>query len=82
MSTYSVSSARVKITDRVDSGPRDPRLALGSDACNAATRYLPFAGDVAAYRVWDSIKTVEIAWTRVHAISDFNTCLKEENKWM
>ena len=46
------------------------------------TRYLPFAGDVAAYRAWDSIKTVEIAWTRVNAISDYNTCLKEENKWM
>ena len=46
------------------------------------TRYLPFAGDVAAYQAWDSIITVEIAWTRVHAISDYNTCLKEENKWM
>ena len=46
------------------------------------TRYLPFAGDVAAYRAWDSILTVEIACTRVHAISDYNTCLKEENKWM
>ena len=29
---------------------------------------------MAVYRAWDSIITVEIAWTRVHAISDYNTC--------
>ena len=46
------------------------------------TRYLPFAGDVAAYRALDSIKTAEIAWTRVHAINDYNMCLKEESKWI
>ena len=32
------------------------------------TRYLPFAGDVAAYRALDSVRTTLIAWTRVHAI--------------
>ena len=29
---------------------------------------LPFAGDVDARQALDSIKTVEIAWIRVHAI--------------
>ena len=32
------------------------------------TRFLPFAGDVDAWQALDAVKTVEIAWTRVHAI--------------
>ena len=32
------------------------------------TRYLPFAGDVDARQASDSVRTAEIAWTRVHAI--------------
>ena len=35
------------------------------------------AGDVAAWRASDRIRAVEIAWTRVHAITDYNTCLKK-----
>ena len=34
------------------------------------------AGDVAAWRASDRIRAAEIAWTRVHAITDHNTCLK------
>ena len=37
---------------------------------------LPFAGDVAAWQASDRIRAAEIAWTRVHAITDHNTCLK------
>ena len=32
------------------------------------THVLPFAGDVDARRALDSVRTVEIAWTRVHVI--------------
>ena len=32
------------------------------------THVLPFAGDVDARRASDSVRTAEIAWTRVHAI--------------
>ena len=38
---------------------------------------LPFAGDVDARRALDSVKTAEIVWTRVHAISKLFTCAKE-----
>ena len=38
---------------------------------------LTSSGRVAARRASDSIKTVEIAWTRVHAISKSTTCAKE-----
>ena len=38
------------------------------------THVLPFAGDVDARRASDSIKTAEIAWTRVHAIIKSSTC--------
>ena len=38
---------------------------------------LTSAGHVAARRASDSIKTVEIAWTRVHAIIKSTTCAKE-----
>ena len=37
---------------------------------------LPFSGDVDARQASDSIKTVEIAWTRVHAIIKSGTCAK------
>ena len=36
------------------------------------THVLPFAGDVDALRASDSVRTAEIAWTRVHQI---NTCV-------
>ena len=35
---------------------------------------LPFAGDVDAWRASDSIRTAEIAWTRVHAIIKSSMC--------
>ena len=38
------------------------------------THILPFAGDVDARRASDSIRTVEIAWTRVHAIIKSSMC--------
>ena len=37
---------------------------------------LPFAGDVDARQASDSIKTAEIAWTRVHVIIKSSTCAK------
>ena len=37
---------------------------------------LPFAGDMDARQTSDSIKTAEIAWTRVHAIIKSGTCGK------
>ena len=37
---------------------------------------LPFAGDVDARRESDSVRTAEIAWTRVHAIIKSDTCAK------
>ena len=41
------------------------------------SRYvLPFAGDVDARLASDSIRTAEIAWTRVHAIIKSSTCTK------
>ena len=39
---------------------------------------LPFAGDVAAQQASDMVdpdRAASIAWTRVHAISDYNTCV-------
>ena len=33
-----------------------------------------FSGDVVAYRAFDAVRTVEIAWTQVHAIIKSNTC--------
>ena len=36
---------------------------------------LTYAGRVAARGALDSGGTAEIAWTRVHAISDYNTCV-------
>ena len=38
--------------------------------------FLTCARCVAAQRTLDSIKTTEIAWTRVHAIIKLGTCLK------
>ena len=40
------------------------------------THVLPFAGDVDARRASDSVRTAEIAWTRVHAIIKSGTCSK------
>ena len=38
------------------------------------THVLPFAGDMDAWRTSDLIRTVEISWTRVHAIIKSSTC--------
>ena len=42
---------------------------------------LTSAGRVAAQRASDSIKTVEIAWTQVHAIINHTRAKKKELKW-